>query len=81
MAVQPRTAAQSGRAATNNRAAPRSVRCLICGRAVSDGLRIRGETICRQCEARLVSARVDSPSYEHYLRRLRRLWPESPVDE
>jgi hypothetical protein len=61
--------------------AARSARCLICGRETSDGLRIRGETICRQCEARLVSAKIGSPGYEIYLRRLRRLWPETPVDE
>lgn len=73
--MQGKTAAASGRKST------RDSRCLICGRVVGDGLRIRGETICGRCEAELVNAQVGTPRYAQFVRRLRRIWPEMSADE
>lgn len=59
-------------------AANPSDRCLICGkRPTAASLCIRGQTICPDCEARLVSAEAGTPHYETYVKRLRQLWPRT----
>lgn len=75
------TIVQGKTAATGQRKTARGGRCLICGRATGDGLRIRGETICSRCEAELVRAQVGTPRYAQFVRRLRRIWPEMSAGE
>lgn len=72
---------QGKTAATGKQECARGGRCLICGRATGGGLRIRGATICSRCEAELVSAQVGTPRYAHFVRRLRRIWPELTAEE
>ena len=51
-------------------------RCLACGRYRVRGTFIRHTFLCRSCEERLVATGVSDPGYDHFVERLRRVWPE-----
>ncbi|MGE5553825.1 MAG: sigma factor G inhibitor Gin [Betaproteobacteria bacterium] len=51
-------------------------RCLACGRYRVRGTLIRQAFLCQGCEKRLVATEVSDPEYDHFLIRMRRVWPE-----
>ncbi|MGI6359020.1 MAG: sigma factor G inhibitor Gin [Bacillota bacterium] len=48
--------------------------CIICGQADSEGIRVCGHTICRQCEQSIVSIDVEDPDYLQIVSKLKQLW-------
>ncbi|HEY8343889.1 MAG TPA: sigma factor G inhibitor Gin [Bacillota bacterium] len=48
--------------------------CALCGKPVSDGLRIHGEMFCLACESRLIKLKPNDDDYGRCLAGLRDLW-------
>jgi hypothetical protein len=41
-------------------------RCIICRKALNDGIMINGRSICKSCEDRLIKADVNTDLYKYY---------------
>lgn len=41
-------------------------RCIICRKALSNGIMIYGRSICKSCEDRLIKSDVDTDLYKYY---------------
>ncbi|MGE5626716.1 MAG: sigma factor G inhibitor Gin [Solirubrobacterales bacterium] len=40
--------------------------CIICGKALNDGIIIDRKGICRHCEEKLINEKPDTDFYEYY---------------
>jgi hypothetical protein len=56
-------------------------RCVICKKALHDGIIINGRMICKSCEKRLLESKMDTDFYEYYKECLKKVICNAVVNE
>lgn len=51
--------------------------CFSCGASTPGGLKILGQYLCKDCEAKLVGCQTGKIDYQHWIDSCRRFWENS----